>query len=136
MIENPISAQLVAEKDRPDFLAKQLPGSLCVKGESLVYRWLAKLSPQYAGGYWEFYALSNGGFYMAPKDARQFAIAVEGNGFRGTVSADVAGIIACLFALNALACQSANPAVIDRYYQLRDYALDHPDALSIMAAID
>jgi hypothetical protein len=34
--------------------------------EPLVYATADSLSADYTGGYWNFYALSNGGFYMAP----------------------------------------------------------------------
>lgn len=134
-IENPITAHLIADNYRPNFLAGYL-GLLCMDGESLVYRWMGKLSPDYKGGYWAFYGLSNGGFYMAPTQPRQLEITVEGNGFDGTVSADAAGVIACLFALNTLACNGGGQAVIDRYYELRDFALGHPERVSILRAID
>jgi len=35
-------------------------------GENLVYLWMKKLCDEYNGGYWTYYKLSNGGYYMAP----------------------------------------------------------------------
>ena len=34
--------------------------------EPFVYSMTSKLSCDYSGGYWQFYTLSNGGFYMSP----------------------------------------------------------------------
>jgi hypothetical protein len=46
---------------------------------------------------WEFYDLSNGGCYLAPNRGAYELSAP--NGFEATVSADVAGLIASLYAL-------------------------------------
>ena len=62
-----ITANLVPENLRPHFLPRHL-GSLMLKGEFLVYGWLERLSKDYGGGLWNFYDLSNGGFYIAPCD--------------------------------------------------------------------
>jgi hypothetical protein len=45
--------------------------------------------------------LSDGGFYMAPDLADRLE-EVDGNGFRGELSADAAGIVATPFALGQL----------------------------------
>lgn len=37
-----------------------------MNGEGLVFCWLRNLSEDYNGGLWNYYTLSNGGFYMAP----------------------------------------------------------------------
>ena len=52
-------------------------------------------------------------------------IEVDGNGFRGELSADAAGIVANLFALGQLAAEAADTdagdALIDRYHFLRGF---------------
>jgi hypothetical protein len=58
-----------------------------LKGEALVYGWLEQLSEDYTGGFWDFYTLSNGGFYMAPSGDKRFDIDVSGNGFTGELGA-------------------------------------------------
>jgi hypothetical protein len=64
-------------------------------------------------------------------------MAVEGNGFQGSMSADAAGITACLFAFNGSANRTHESRLIDADYGLRDYALrHHPEAAIIAAAID
>jgi hypothetical protein len=95
-----------------------------------------KLTTQYTGGYWTFMELSNGGCYLAPQSEATFHVSVDGNGFDGTVSADAAGITACLFALSHLSFQIRNESIAEHYHQLRDFALEHAEASAIFAAID
>ncbi len=61
-----ITAQQVEETARMDFLPTVFGSRLMMHGEAQVYAWMRKLSADYKGGFWQFYNLSNGGFYMAP----------------------------------------------------------------------
>ena len=130
-----ITANLVPENLRPHFLPRHL-GSLMLKGEFLVYGWLEKLSKDYGGGLWNFYDLSNGGFYIAPRDEKRFKIDVSGNYFSGEMSADAAGIVASLFAQCDLANRYGDDKLIDQYHWLRDFAIEHVESGLIMRAID
>ena len=98
------------------------------------------MSEDYSGSYWHFYTLTNGGFYLAPTSDKLMHISVEGNRFDGEMSADAAGIVATLFALGQLAGEvqgtDSGDVLIDRYYFLRDFALDHAEARLIFKAID
>ncbi|WP_236873524.1 antirestriction protein [Burkholderia sp. PAMC 26561] len=107
-----------------------------LKGEFLVYGWLGKLSEDYGGGLWNFYDLSNGGFYMAPCDEKRFKIDVSGNYFSGEMSADAAGIVASLFAQCDLANRYGIDKLINQYHWLRDFAIQHAESNLIMRAID
>lgn len=113
---------------------------LMMRGEALVYAWLRRLCERYNGAYWHYYTLSDGGFYLAPDLAERLEIEVDGNGFRGELSADAAGIVATLFALGQLAAEIAGTdaadALIDRYHFLRGFAAGHPEAAAIYRAID
>ncbi len=71
------------------------------KLELCVYGMADRLAPAYNGGYWHFYGLSNGGFYMAPATDAIFDISFE-NGFDGKLSADTLGVTACLYAYSHL----------------------------------
>ncbi len=97
---------------------------------------MANLSSDYKGGLWAFYELSNNGFYMAPDSDQEFTIHVRGNDYHGTVSADAAGIITSLFALNALSWKTDENCFIEAYYSLRDFACEHYEAEAILSAID
>jgi hypothetical protein len=62
---------------------------------------------------------------------------VHSNGFEDVMSADAAGITVCLFAYSHLSFQFPAEARFSRhFYQLRAYALEHPEASLILAAID
>ncbi|MCB1841848.1 MAG: antirestriction protein [Halioglobus sp.] len=54
------------------------------------------MAEAYTGGYWHFYVLSNGGFYMAPEGDSVFKVSCD-NYFTGKLSADALGITACLY---------------------------------------
>jgi len=129
-----VTATLVPEASR--LLA--LPVAFGLAGlwvESLNCEWMRRLDPTYKGGSWDFYNLSNTGFYMAVHgDKRQLIIAP--NGYEAEVSADAAGIIASLYALNTLANRTESDLMIEKYYQLRDYACEHAEREEILAAID
>ncbi|MCW5631939.1 MAG: antirestriction protein [Rubrivivax sp.] len=149
-----VVAGLVPDSARLGFLPKHFGSRRYLRGEIAVYNWMGALCPDYRGGYWEFLELSNGSFYMRPADCppraappgcptgasaaarpHRMLVRVESNGFEGDVSADAAGIIATLFALNYLVCGGAEE-LTDKYYALREFALRHPESASILGAID
>jgi len=104
--------------------------------EYAVYAFARRLSNQYAGGYWNYLELSNGGFYMAPTQDTPFNVGVDTNGFEEQMSADAMGITACLFALSHLSFQIQHESIASHFHQLREYALEHAEASVILAAID
>ena len=107
-----------------------------ILAEQLVYKWMDTLSQEYKGGYWRIYQLSNGGFYMAPARDKGFTVYCPGFGDEVHLSADAAGLVACLFAINQLANQTHQDSLIRLYYLVRDYALIHPEVEGILRAID
>jgi hypothetical protein len=135
-----VTASLVLENHRTAFLPHYFGGKSFLLAEPLLYSWMDRLSADYTGGFWNFYELSNGGFYLAPEALNTFAIEVEGNCYSGRVSADAAGIIATFFALGQLAntITDANEAgpLIDRYHYLLEFADSHPEGGAIFQAID
>jgi len=138
--QQPVVASLVREDRRLDFLPTYFGPRLMLRGEGLVYAWLRRLCPSYGGAYWHYYELSDGGFYMAPDLLGRLVLEVDGNGFRGELSADEAGIVATLFAVGQVVAEIAGTdeadALIDRYHSLRDFAATHPEAAAIYRAID
>lgn len=134
-----IIAAQVSEDGRMGFLPYFFGPRSMLRGESLVYAWMQKLSRDYTGGYWQFYTLNNGGFYLAPDLDHALNLEVLGNGFEGRLSADAAGIVATLFALGQLAGERMGDEadeLAERYHNLREYALDHPEGGAILQAID
>ena len=130
-----LMATVVADAARLDCLPRFF-GARCVMVENTVFSMLESLSSDYHGGFWTFYELSNGGFYMAPNTDKPFHFFCDGNGFEGEVSADAAGIIACLFTFSHLSFAVENDRLSELFYLLRDYASEHPEASAIFMAID
>ncbi|WP_111748577.1 antirestriction protein [Salinisphaera orenii] len=123
--------------ERLQFLPNFFGTDQMIFGEALVYGWMDRLSRDYNGGFWTYYELSNGGYYMAPElDCETVHIRCEGNFFEGYLSPDAAGIVATLHALNRLAWDTRQPRMVDLFDLLRDYAGDHAEGPAIFAAID
>ena len=134
-IELKITATQVAMPRRLNVLPKFF-GSKMMRFESLVYSFAGELASEYSGGLWEFYELSNGGFYMAPQGYPSLTLSVDGNGYTGTVSADAAGVIVTLFALCQLAAETGRDDHIGLYHYPREFAFEHVECSDIVAAID
>ena len=133
-IQQLIDSHQVPDEARLETLPRHF-GRHMLTVESAVYSFMRRLAQDYSGGYWHFYELSNGGFYMAP-ECEPIILRVAGNGYAGCMSAQGAGITACLFAFSHLSFRIPEALIIDHYYQLRDFALEHPEAGAILAAID
>ena len=127
-------ATIVPENFRLGFLPRHF-GRYFLQVETAVFGHMGNLCSKYSGGFWEFYDLDNGGCYLAPKNGA-YALAAP-NGFEATVSAEVAGLIASLYAFSHLAFKFGTVEVFsDRFHQLREFALEHAEARTILAAID
>ena len=136
----PVTASLVLANRRLTFLPSYFGPRLMMRGETLAYAWLRRLCDGYSGGYWHYYTLTNGEFYMAPELSGRLRLEVDGNGFGGEMSSDAAGIVATLFVLGQLAAETqgsaAADALIDRYHFLREFVHGHAEAGAIFQAID
>jgi hypothetical protein len=84
-----ITATLVPDNRRLEFLPLHFGVRSMIKFETSVYGWMGNLCPEYHGGYWNFMELSNGGAFMFPSGVDRFELKVDGNGFDATVSAEV-----------------------------------------------
>ena len=106
--------------------------------EPAIYSIAGNIATEYDGAYWEFYSLSNGGFYMAPSLTKLYQVSCI-NGYEGSLSADALGITACLYAYSHLSF-SSNTAFAEicanHYHWLRVYMLEHTEACAILSAID
>lgn len=131
-----ITAQLVAESDRMKMLPKYF-GRYMMAAESMVYDFARMLVPTYDGGYWKFYELSNGGFYMAP-DIEPATVCSD-NGSTEVMSPDAIGITVCLYVYShaSFRFQSDPHETFARHYHmLREFASTHAESEAIVAAID
>jgi hypothetical protein len=130
-----ITAREIPESERLTMLPRHF-GRHMMTVERAVYNFMRSLVNDYAGGYWKFVELSNGGCYMAPETSKAFQVRVDGNGYEGSMSPEAAGITVCLFAFSHLSFQIEDESLSKHYYWLRDFAFEHREASAIFAAID
>ncbi|EAM8211165.1 antirestriction protein [Salmonella enterica] len=108
--------------------------------EPQIFAWMDRLCEGYCGGIWNFYTLSNGGAFMAPEAGadsdEKWTLFNPMNGNGTEMSAEAAGMAACLMAYSHHAMRTECDAMTEHYYRLRDYALNHPECSAIMHIID
>ena len=134
-----VTRTLLKTADRIPTTAKIFGLSFPQHVEPYAYTVAREMAPAYNGGYWHFYTLSNGGFYMAPDMEGPFAASCAMNYFEGELSADALGIVACLMAYSHLSFSEQEP--LDRicssqFHYLRSFAGSHREAAHIFRAID
>ncbi len=138
MTTEQVVAYPVTEDGRLEHIALTFGSRFPLQIEPLIYDLTAELAPAYDGGYWEFYSLSNNGFYMAPSIDETFAVACP-NGFAETMTADALGITVCLYAYSHLSF-SGNDELAQmcagHYHLLREFMMDHSEAGKILRATD
>ena len=135
---NPIvTARLVPDDQRTSCTAKLFGINFPMRLEPTIFDMAGRLAAQYNGGYWLFYALSNGGFYMAPRSDTLFAVSCE-NGFEGQLSADALGIASCLYSYSHLSFGEDDFAdtCATQYHLLREFMFGHSEVNGILRAID
>lgn len=138
-----IALTIVPQAERFAFLPAMFGDNVYLQGEAQVYDHMTKFCDEYTGGYWKYGLLSNGGHVMLPEmEEAQVRFSVPENFHNSLMTPDAAGIACCLFVLSHLsfALYGDNPTacdlVIERFHQLRDYALEHPEREQILDAID
>ncbi|MCY1456465.1 Antirestriction protein KlcA [compost metagenome] len=94
----------------------------------------------YQGGYWNFYTLSNGGFFAALDTDKEQHVVIADNYCSERMSAEAAGVTLMLFVLGRLLAaripENESDRFIDLYHKLREFALEHAEAQAILTAID
>ncbi len=137
MTDSTISRQQVDNDRRISHTAALFGSHFPLLLEPTVYGFAGNIASEYKGGYWQFYMLSNGGFYMAPSSETPFKVSCE-NGFEGDLSGDALGITACLYAYSHLSFGEGEFAETcgGQYHLLREYMFEHPEVRGILGAID
>lgn len=133
-----ISRQLLNDTERITYTAKLFGAHFPLYLEPFIFNMTGSLSRDYTGGYWHFYELSNGGFYMAPDSVTPFYVSCM-NGYEGTLSADAFGICVCLYAFSNLSFSDSPEfaeACAEQFHLLREYMLEHSEVREIITAID
>lgn len=135
---NKITATLVPEALRLTITAQHFKQHFPFKIEPTIYNIARILCPGYQGAYWDFYTLSNEGFYMVPDIDEPVRIVCE-NGYEGQVSKEAFGIIVCLYAYSHLSFTKVSELAAmssEHFHLLRGFALQHAEAGAIFEAVD
>ena len=131
-----ITNTLCPDQERLNFLPQHV-GKQFLQYELTVYAQMDTFSKDYQGGVWDFYSLSNGGFYMALKSQSDtIRLKCLSNDFEDHMTTDAASIGVNLFVQNHFAWEFQSERFSKLYYHLRDYALEHSEAGKILAFID
>ena len=123
-------------EDRMNFTPLLFGPEMFLQGERCVFEWMRRLCADYNGGYWKYFAVSNGAYYMAPARDGKMRLTWPLNWSDETVSPDAAGIVATLFALNNAMGAGADDCLVKNYYALSEYAMAHPEAPAIFRLIN
>ena len=105
--------------------------------EPTVFNMAGMLAADYGGAYWEFFSLSNSGFFAAPRGDTIYGVSCP-NGFMGKLSANALGLAATMYAYSHLSFGDGPFADLCgiQYHLVREYMFQHPEAQSILRAID
>lgn len=137
-IECAITMTLVPDELRLDFWLNHFGQ---VKGwttfEVVVFTTMGQFCEAYHGGWWEYCTLSNNGAFIYP-DVTEEALTLFNmhNGNEAEVSCEAAGIVVCLILYSIWSFQTESEVMCDRFYQLREYALQHAESAAIFHLID
>ena len=136
-MQNPVTRELVPEDRRMAVVENLFSIHFPLSIEPVIYGITERMTKDYTGGYWDFYTLSNDGFYMAPSDDRTYHV-ISDNMFEGDLSADALGITACLYAYSHLSFSNRRFARVSacHYHRLREYMFEHPEVRAILGATD
>lgn len=111
-------------------------GDRFIDTENTVYSFAENIVVGYRGEFWDFYRLSNGGFFIAPTKALLYELLVSfGNGYRGEMSARATGLVVCINSYDFLAESTRNIVFVTQSERLREYANIHPEKSKILAAV-
>src|ERR1035437_1386989 len=129
----PLSIRIIPESERTSFVDRLFGINYILQLEPTVFSMAERLAAAYSGAYWEFFAVSNSGFFMAPRSKITFAVVCE-NGFEGQLSADALGITACLYSYSHLSFGDGDFAetCARHYHLLRDWAMGHAEVRAIL----
>ena len=132
-----VTRELVPEDQRLVVVERLFGMAFPLQLEPVIYGITERMAEDYDGGYWEFWTLSNGGFYMAPSGDRRFHVKCQ-NMYEGDLSADALGITSCLYAYSNLSFSLTDMAreYARHYHLLREYMLDHQEVREILGATD
>ena len=135
-INRRISAKLCSNDERRSFTKELFGPVLMLQGESLVLDVHKQMTGHSYSGHWHYFKLSNDGLYMAPEKNEVHPITWGGNGLIEELTSDASGMVATLFALNAIHQEygSWQPDLL--FDLLQDFAREHAESQKIFRILD
>ena len=132
-----ITRELVPDNQRIAVVDKLFGMRYVLELEPAVFGITERMAESYSGGFWNFFLLSNGGFYLALAGEDTYHVTCD-NYFEGDLSADALGITATLWSYSHLSFTAGSFAhcYADHYYRLREFIFEHRESREITQAID
>ena len=133
-----IKSNLVHPRGRDTFWRfyfGSVPGWHRLEGD--IFKMMDNLCDIYHGAFWEFSMLTNGGAFIWP-DMPETTLYLFNphNGNDAELSPEAAGIAVCLITYSIWSFNTESPVLVEYFYQLRDYALQHEECAAIFRLID
>ncbi|HCT9442518.1 TPA: antirestriction protein [Proteus mirabilis] len=105
--------------------------------EVVIFTLMEQFCDEYTGGYWEYCTLPNGGAFIYPDlDHETLTLFNMHNGNEAVLSPEAAGVAVCLMLYSQWSFRTESEVLVERFYQLRDYAIQHPESSAIFHLID
>ena len=105
--------------------------------EVVIFTIMGQFCDEYTGGYWEYCTLPNGGAFIYPDlSPEKLTLFNMHNGNEAELSPEAAGVAVCLMLYSQWSFRTESELLVDRFYQLRDYAIQHAESSAIFHLID
>lgn len=136
MPSHPITKRKCPIEEKGVFLPEHVgTGRYLVLFESYVYSMMDRHTDSYHGGFWDFFSLSNGGFFISlAAEDRRFLVSQPSNHYQAEMSAEAASIGMNLYALSAFSEEEERFLI--KFHALLDYAYQHAEAHEIARFVD
>lgn len=134
----PVTRELVPEDQRLAITDKLFGIRYPLELEPAIFNFTERLSEDYKGGYWDFFLLSNGGFYLSLAGDRTYHV-ISDNFLEGDLSSDALSLAACLNAyshLSFVGSAAFSDTYTDHYHRLLEFAMYHEETKFILKIID
>jgi len=133
-----VKKNLIRDDKRLFHTARLFGNHFSLQLEPVIYGITRRMAKDYSGGYWNFYSLDNGGFYMAPDVSEPLPIRCD-NCWEGSLSGDALGVVSCLYTYSHLSFSQDEyfaRLCAEHYHRLRHYMFEHPEVAEVLGAID
>lgn len=135
---SPITCKMVPSSRRDNFWYQYFHTvPLWIKLEGQIFHLMDTFCDDYQGAFWEFCQLSNQGAFIYPMLAeKELTLFNPHNGNEATMSPEAAGVAICLIVFSLWSFKTESEVMVERFYQLRDYAMQHAESAEIFHLID